>query len=249
MRIFGLIGYPLEHSASPVIFSQIFGEAGLRDCKYSLFPLREIGGLPGLLKKYPGIKGLNVTIPHKESVLPFLNKLDNIAREIGAVNVIQIINCAGKTSLTGYNTDYYGFYSSFQKFVKAPTGLKALILGSGGSSRVVQYTLAEMNIPFRLVSRKAGRDVISYSSLDEEIITSHKIIINTTPAGMYPYIDLFPLIPYNYIGREHYLFDLIYNPAETLFLQMGRERGARVKNGLEMLHIQAEKAWEIWNNC
>lgn len=247
MKLYGLIGFPVQHSASPAIFSQIFSEAGQKDCEYRLFPLENIRELPALIRNFPDIRGLNVTIPHKKSVIPLLDELDQRSREIGAINVIQILRDTGKTRLVGFNTDYFGFSGSFREFIRDTSGLQALVLGSGGGSRVVQYSLAEMSIPFRVVSRSTNVGSLVYEDLDEELISTHKIIINTTPLGMSPGVDLFPEIPYQFVGKDHFLFDLIYNPTETLFLKKGKEKGAQIKNGLEMLHLQAARAWEIWN--
>ena len=189
------------------------------------------------------MKGLNVTIPYKESVIEYLDDLDDIAQKIGAVNCIKI----DEIQRVGYNTDYAGFRDSLKPLLKKHH-TKALVLGTGGASKAVVYALNEMGIQTTLVSRKAGTTELTYQQLTKEIIAQHPIIINCTPVGMYPDIQLCPEIPYAFITAQHILYDLIYNPGKTLFLEKGEKQGATIKNGLEMLELQAEYAWEIWNN-
>lgn len=242
-RIFGLIGYPLSHSFSKQYFTEKFNKDALRDAVYELFPLQNIKELPQLLSKYPAITGLNVTIPYKQTVIPYLDELNAVAEATGAVNTIHI----KKGRLIGYNTDVAGFWLSFQK-IHQPYQKRSLILGTGGASRAVSYVFQQLEVPHLFVSRNPkGNGVISYNDLNKEILNDHQIIVNTTPLGMAPDIDSLPPIPYHYLTPDHLLYDLIYNPEETGFLQEGKRKGAHIKNGLEMLHIQAEKAWEIWN--
>lgn len=241
-KIFGLIGYPLSHSFSKGYFIEKFKREGIADCAYELFPLSDISLFPALLQEQPNLVGLNVTIPHKEAVIPYLNELDEEAREIGAVNTITIRS--GKTK--GYNTDVYGFEASFRKHLQ-PHHQRALVLGTGGASKAVLHVLRKWGIPYLLVSRTGGEGKISYNDLTPELLESHTIIINTSPLGMYPKVEACPELPYEALTPQHYLYDLIYNPAETIFLRKGKEAGAITENGLEMLHLQAEKAWEIWN--
>lgn len=242
-RLFGLIGFPLEHSFSPAYFEKKFHREGLTDCAYKLFPLREISDFPSLCEKYQ-FSGLNVTIPYKESVIPWLDELDDDARQIGAVNVISFRK--GKT--TGHNTDTWGFRQSILPVLNEMdiVSPKALVLGTGGSSKAVCHALNNLCIPFTLVSREKEKGIL-YEQVDDLIMETHQIIINTTPAGMYPDIDSCPPIPYEKLKKTHFLFDLIYNPKKTVFLTKGLSRHCFVKNGHDMLVYQAEKSWEIWN--
>lgn len=242
-RLFGLIGYPLEHSFSKNFFTDKFEREHVTDCRYENFPLRLIEEFTALIQKEASLAGLNVTVPYKEQVIPFLNELDPTAMEIGAVNTIKF--SSGKSK--GFNTDAYGFMHSIKNLLQ-PFHSAALILGTGGSSKAVAYGLKKMGIEYDYVSRLPLNRELKYEELDEAVMKHYKVIINTTPLGMFPNIDDCPPIPYEYLTRSHLLFDLVYNPAETLFLQKGRERGAMVRNGLEMLHLQAEKSWEIWNS-
>jgi len=241
--MYGIIGYPLLTTFSPGYFQEKFRQSGI-DETYQKFPLEKIEDLKALMKQQPGLKGLNVTIPYKEAVMPFLDALDDTAKQIGAVNTIKINN--GK--LTGYNTDVIGFYNSLKPLLQRQHE-QALILGTGGASKAVAYALRELNIPFQFVSRNKKEGQLTYSDLDDGIIEAHKLIINTTPLGMKPDESTFPLIPYTAITGAHLLYDLIYAPPETLFLQKGKDRGAGIKNGYEMLTGQAEAAWKIWNEA
>ncbi|MBY0426240.1 MAG: shikimate dehydrogenase [Cytophagales bacterium] len=245
MRTYGLIGFPLTHSFSKKYFSEKFEKEGIKNCKYELFEMRDPAQLVQLLRNDPSIAGVNVTIPHKLTVIPLLSVLDYSAKVVGAVNVIKVSN----GQLIGYNSDYYGFGESLKRFLgKRIKGIHALILGTGGSSKAVEAALRGMKIPFQLVSRKPSNSAIAYSSLTKDYFREYELIINTTPLGMYPKVDECPPIPYEYLTEDHFLFDLVYNPEETLFLKKGAEMGAETQNGLEMLHLQAEKAWEIWNS-
>ncbi len=244
MQQFGLIGYPLSHSFSKGYFGKKFKEENILNCDYENYPIESIEGITFLIQSNGDLKGLNVTIPYKEQVIPFLDELDEEARTIGAINTIQIRN--GK--LKGFNTDVYGFVESLKPLLNYDKQYAALILGTGGASKAVAFGLQKLDIPFQFISRRKGENVITYEELSGKLVSNHHIIINTTPLGMYPNIENSPPIAYGSIGDEHILYDLVYNPEETLFLSKGKERGASIKNGLEMLHLQAEKAWEIWNN-
>lgn len=246
MRKFGLIGYPLSHSFSKKYFTNKFEKEGITDAVYELFPIESIEDLPQLLQDQPDLAGLNVTIPYKEKVIPYLHELDQKADAIGAVNTIKIND--GK--LKGYNTDYHGFKDSLIKFIGPnPIPERALILGTGGASKAVKAALEDLNISFRFVSRNTSENQLTYeelSSSPHHFITS-SLIINTTPLGMSPNVEGLPNLPYEYLTESHFLYDLVYNPMKTAFMQKGIEAKCWVKNGLEMLHGQAEKAWEIWN--
>ncbi|HEY8401996.1 MAG TPA: shikimate dehydrogenase [Cytophagaceae bacterium] len=248
MRLFGLIGYPLTHSFSKKYFTEKFQKESISDAAYELFEIKEAGEVTEVLKNNPSLCGLNVTIPHKEAVIPYLDEVHDSVKKIKAVNVIKVGE-GGK--LTGYNSDFFGFRQSLLNFIPS-TSLKALVLGTGGAAKAVFAALEDLNIDYLIVSRnkgsKEGKETISYQDITSEIITSHQLIINTTPLGMYPKVDTCPDIPYECLTGNHYLFDLVYNPEETLFMKKGAERGARTKHGLEMLYLQAEKAWEIWTD-
>ena len=243
MRKFGLIGYPLGHSFSGNYFREKFRKEFIPDCLYSNYEIDSISLLPDILKD-PDLEGLNVTIPYKESVIPFLDKKDPVVTAIGASNCIRI----SKGELTGFNTDVIGFEKSLIEKL-AVTDQYALILGTGGSSKAVTWVLQQKGIRFLFVTRNmtGKQDHISYPDLTPEIMRKHTLIINTTPLGMFPNSGTCAPIPYEYIGSAHYLFDLVYNPSKTLFLEKGESAGARTKNGADMLAIQAEASWEIWN--
>lgn len=243
MRRYGLIGYPLSHSFSQKYFTEKFEKAGITGCRYDLFPLHSIAELKPLLSQYPDLEGLNVTIPYKQQVMDLLDDSTHIPAALGACNCIRI----SKSRLTGYNTDWIGFLKSLEPLLQ-PHHQKALVLGSGGAAAAVLYALREKGITTKVVSRKVhpGAD-LSYGQLDEDIIREHGLIINTTPLGMYPHTDQCPAIPYQYLSNQHLLYDLVYNPAKTLFLQKGEAQGAAIKNGEEMLILQAEESWRIWN--
>jgi shikimate dehydrogenase len=242
MQLYGLIGYPLSHSFSKKYFTEKFRREGLDDCVYENFPLPAIEGLKEVLLK-PGLCGLNVTIPYKEQVLSFLDDASDVVKKIRACNCIRIKD--GK--LYGHNTDVLGFEGSLKKKLNPFLHKKALILGTGGSAKAVEYVLSAMGISFRHVSRKPSARSLSYEQLTPSVIDQHKLIVNTTPLGMYPNTVEAPPIPYQCLSPEHFLFDLIYNPEKTLFLKKGEERGALIQNGYEMLTLQAEENWRIWN--
>ena len=273
MRRFGLVGHPLGHSFSKAYFTEKFAKERIDAC-YENFDLEDISEIRLLLDQHPDLKGFNVTIPYKEAVIPYLDEIDKTAEEVGAVNTVKVLD-NGK--LKGFNTDVVGIEESLSSLrakrsnlkalrpkgenphsstvdcfvADAPRndgGVNALILGTGGASKAVQYVLQKHNINFQLVSRDPEKGHFTYKTLTPETIKSHLLIINATPAGMAPNIDEAPEIPYGALTPQHVLFDLIYNPEETLFLRKGKEHGAQAINGLTMLYAQAEAAWSIWNS-
>jgi len=244
MKLFGLIGFPLSSSFSRNHFSEKFEKENI-DARYDLFPLENIQLFSELINRNE-FSGLNVTIPYKQQVIPFLDELDVTASEIGAVNAIRFMRENGIQTTRGYNTDAIGFEMSLIPLLKTQH-TKALILGTGGSSKAVAYVLKKNNISFHFVSRNEMENQYTYEDLTQEIIENTPLIINTTPLGMYP-IDSCPEIPYAYIGKQHLLYDLVYNPAKTVFLEKGENQGAEIKNGLDMLYGQAKAAWEVWNS-
>ena len=245
-KVFGLIGATVSHSFSKAYFDEKFFREGLRDYHYELFPLKNITDIESLLKDTKGLSGLNVTIPYKEQILKYLDEVDGFAKKIGAVNVVKIKD--GK--LKGYNTDSEAFYETIEKWLPKGKKLKALILGTGGSSKAVREALQKLKIDFQLVSREAKKGILTYEYLQKhpKVIRESLLIINTTPLGMSPNTETMPALDFENIGPDHFVYDLIYNPARTMFLQKAEMSGATIKNGLEMLHIQAEKSWVIWNN-
>ena len=247
MKLYGLIGNPLSHSFSQEYFDNKFKKEKIIDCEYRLFPVAGLNELSTLISEHPNLKGLNVTIPYKRQIINKLDYVNETALKIGAVNCVKIINENKKIVLKGYNTDAFGFDSSIMPFLK-PYHKKAIILGTGGAAKAVAYVLDKKNIDYVFVSRNPyDCKHIRYKILHEKMMEEHLLIINATPVGMYPDTGFFPDIPYEYITKRHLLFDLIYNPSKTLFLRKGEERGATIVNGLEMLHLQADKAWDIWN--
>lgn len=240
MPSFGLIGRKLGHSFSKEYFETKFDELNLTDHSYNLFELDDIDEIEKILKLKP--KGLNVTVPYKEEIIPYLDRLDDSASKVGAVNVISL----EKNAFVGYNSDFYGFKTSLQHWLSNTT-LKALVLGTGGASKAVIAALDDLGIESVFISRQSGENRLTYSQVTSEKIEQHRLIINTTPLGMYPEVNESPDIPYNSLTTQHYLYDLVYNPEKTVFLKKGEAKGAQVKNGLQMLHLQAEKSWEIWN--
>ena len=236
----GLIGYPLSHSFSPSYFAEKFAQLGIKDSEYLAYSIDEIGKINDIFES--GVTGLNVTIPYKEQVIPFLDKLSEEAAEIGAVNTIKIKNGLK----VGYNTDVYGFRASLLGQIGDAKIERALILGSGGASKAVKFVLGKLGIDFKIVSRK--EEYLTYEKLDSETIQNHKLIINTTPLGMYPNVGNCPDLPYEGLTKHHFLYDLVYNPEKTMFLKKGESAGAGIKNGNDMLILQAEKSWEIWND-
>jgi len=240
--MYGIIGFPLAHSFSPAFFTRKFKTLGIRET-YRSFPLSHIEALPALLEDFPLLKGLNVTIPYKMSVLPYLHALSDAAREMGAVNCIRI----DRGKLTGFNTDAPAFKETLRPLLKEHHR-RALILGTGGAARAVAFALRQLGIPARFVSRTpAGPDMITYADLTEAVMAGHLLIVNATPLGMAPGHRSFPDIPYHLLTPQHILYDLIYNPERTLFLAKGHMQGATIQNGHAMLVAQAEASWNIWN--
>lgn len=240
MKKYGLIGYPLSHSFSPSYFKEKYDKEGITDAEYKAYPMEDVAELRAMMD-CENIVGLNVTIPHKESVIPLLDEVSEEAREVGAVNTIHHVD--GK--LVGYNTDVIGFRDSLKNFIEGACVDHALVLGSGGAAKAVAYVLKTLNIDYKIVSRSRGD--IRYGDIGEDTIRDHQLIINTTPLGMYPNIEKCPDIPYSRLTDKHFLYDLVYNPEKTLFLKNGEQNGAAICNGLEMLYGQAEASWAIWN--
>lgn len=243
MKRYGLIGRTLTHSFSKDFFQKKFEENGIADCVYDNFELQTIDEFSQLLKNNPDLKGLNVTIPYKEDVLPFLTDCNHIVKEIGACNCIRI---EGEQRI-GYNTDVTGFWKSLQPKLKHHHK-RALILGTGGAARAIRYVLQQLGIEYATVSRRKGEHELGYEDLGKEVLDNYHLIINTTPLGMYPNVDADPSVPYEYLTYRHFLYDVIYNPAKTKFLAEGEKRGAQICNGYEMLIEQAEESWRIWTS-
>ena len=246
MKVFGLIGYPLSHSFSKKYFSGRFDEEKITDCSYENFELATIRQITSLIKKTPYLSGLNVTIPYKEQVIPFLHTQTDVVKATGACNCIAI----SEGMLHGHNTDTTGFEQSLIKFL-FPHHSEALVLGTGGAAKAVGYVLRKLGIGFHFVSRNVQLRGIAntwqYRDLTPDIMQSHLLIINTTPLGMFPNVDAAPPIDYSLLTARHYLYDLVYNPAKTLFLEKGELKGGAIQNGYDMLIIQAEESWKIWN--
>ncbi len=240
---YGLAGRNIAHSFSPAYFKNKFQREGIK-ADYLLFDIETVDEIKSILKAHPTLKGFNVTIPYKKEIIPLLNRLSPEAKAVGAVNTVKIT----KAGLEGFNTDVAGFRASFKPLVEDRLPLKALVLGTGGASKAVAFVLEELSIPYQLVSRVKYKNTITYSDIGKSLLKDYHIIINTTPLGMYPDIDKAPDIPYHHLSKQHILYDLIYNPEETLFLKEGIRAGATTKNGLEMLHFQAEASWQIWQN-
>jgi shikimate dehydrogenase len=245
MRQYGLIGFPLTHSFSKRFFTQYFADHSI-DAEYLNFEISDISMLPTVLKEHPNLVGFNVTIPYKEAVIPYLDSCDAKAAAIKAVNTVKIERADGKISLKGFNTDLIGFRNSILPLLKQHHK-KALVLGTGGASKAIVATLNDLSVSTQLVSReaKAGRS-ISYGQLTKTVMQEYSVVVNTTPLGTYPKTEIFPEIPYEYLTDKHLLFDLVYNPGVTQFLQKGADHGAVTKNGSDMLELQALAAWEIW---
>jgi len=242
---FGLVGRNISYSFSRGYFTEKFKNQGIENHQYINFDLQEISILKDIInKREKGLKGLNVTIPYKQEVQQFLTSLDKDAEEIGAVNTIKL-NEDG--TVVGYNTDVYGFQKSIEPCLNS-NHKKALILGTGGASKAVAFAFKKLGISYKFVSRVATDKILGYEQITEEVLNEFKVIVNCSPLGTSPKTELRPEIPYQFLSSEHILYDLIYNPSETTFLRLGKEQGATIKNGLEMLELQAEKAWEIWNS-
>lgn len=243
MRKFGLIGKKLSHSFSKKYFTDKFTLEGITDAQYELYELESITELKSLLKQEPELVGLNVTIPYKQDVIPLLDELDEAAARIGAVNTIKITEGFTK----GFNTDYIGFKNTLDKFYPKTEYKKALVLGTGGASKAVLTALEDLGIAYTSVSRTPKQGDLNYEQVTANLLKEYNLIINTTPLGMAPHADTYPSIAYEGITGSHYAYDLVYNPETTLFLEKCAARGARILNGLGMLHGQAEAAWQIWN--
>jgi len=242
MRRFGLIGKSLTHSFSKTYFSKKFDQEGITDCTYQNFELPQIQDIDTLLDQYPDLKGFNITIPYKEEILPFLSQQNEVIQAIGACNCVKVID----RKFYGFNTDVIGFRNSLEPQLK-PHHTKALILGWGGAAKAVAYALSSLNIAYLIVSRTKTEGTITYTDVDQGVLEEYALIVNTTPLGMYPNVDGAPQIPYQFLTDKHFLFDLIYNPAQTQFMQLGTQQGAQTANGYEMLIGQAEESWRIWN--
>lgn len=245
-RLYGLIGYPLGHSFSQHYFNQKFDAEGI-SARYVNFEIPDIGDFMEVVAENPNLGGLNVTIPYKEQVIPYLDELDADAAAIGAVNVIRITRDRGRLKFKGYNSDVIGFSDSIRPMLTAGRN-KALILGTGGAAKAVAHGLRVLGVEPVYVSRTPRPGVITYADLTSDVMASHKIIVNTTPLGMYPHVDEAPDIPYDCLTPEHLCYDLLYNPDVTMFMKRSRQHGAEVKNGLEMLLLQAFVSWNIWNS-
>jgi len=246
MQKYGLVGYPLSHSFSKRFFTNYFEKESIH-AEYLNFELSDLTTLPATLLKHPELAGFNVTIPYKEAIIPYLDCCDSQAAVLKAVNTVKIDRMGGTIGLTGYNTDLIGFRDSIRPLLK-PIHKKALVLGTGGASKAVVAALNNLSIATQPVSREAKVGIsISYAQLTKAIMEEFTVIVNTTPLGTYPKPEGFPDIPYQYLTDRHLLFDLVYNPAITQFLQKGVNHGATIKNGLEMLELQAMAAWRIWN--
>jgi len=265
MYLYGLIGHPLSHSFSQRYFSKKFTNEGCVGYSYLNFPISDIKDLHNLLEQQSDLRGFNVTIPYKEQIIPFLDEMDSIAVKTGAVNTVQVVRNGNRIYLKGYNTDVYGFGRSLEEWFRVSGfefnfvegfavrvsgfGSRALVLGTGGASKAVVCALSQLNMDVHLVSRKEGKGIYkTYDQLSVNDIAIHQLIVNTTPLGMYPNVGECPAIPYQCLTEKHFLYDLVYNPEETLFMRKGREMGASVYNGERMLHLQADQAWEIWKN-
>lgn len=243
MKLYALIGHPLKHSFSRDLFTDKFKREGL-DCRYQNYDIQTVERIRDIMAEHPELCGFNVTIPYKETIIPLLDELDDTAKEIGAVNAVKVEN--GKTK--GYNTDVYGFDKRLELALKGRQIEHALVLGTGGASKAVQHVLRQRNIPYSTVSRSAEKGDFTYEMLTDEILKKSHLIINATPLGMMPRVDEFPDIHYQGLTHNHILIDLIYNPKETAFMELGRTWGAKVYNGMLMFEEQAKKSWEIFNN-
>jgi len=243
MKRYGLIGHPLKHSMSRHYFNEKFEYEGL-DCLYQHFDLKSLDELQEVMDKYPDLCGFNVTLPYKEAIIPLLDDIDPVAKAVGAVNVVKVTD--GK--LKGFNTDVYGFEQLLNRAINGKTIKHALILGTGGASKAVQYVLRQKGIAYALVSRDASKGDYTYDTLTDEILNQNHLIINTTPLGMFPHVDDFPDLHYQGLSKKHVLIDLIYNPKETAFMELGKSWGAKAYGGMQMFEEQAKRTWEIFNS-
>ena len=247
-QIYGLIGYPLSHSYSTDYFNNKFASEGIDAC-YMNFELEDVYQLMELIAEHPQLNGLNVTAPHKEAVMPLLDELDDDARAIGAVNVIKFVRDTNGEllHLRGYNTDMDGFGHTMEPLLK-PGMDKALVLGTGGAAKAVKYALERLGVTVQLVSRHKSAQTVVYRELTKSMVAEHHLVVNATPLGKFPRVDECPDFPFRFLGPKHLAYDLIYNPEETLFMRRALEYGSQVKNGLEMLLLQAFASYEIWNS-
>lgn len=243
-QLVGLLGFPLSHSFSPNYFAKKFKKENIQNTEYKLFEEKDLQSFISKARLKENLLGFNVTIPYKQAIIPFLNSISDEASYIGAVNTVKRVN----NKLLGYNTDVYGFEKSIVPLL-TPEHNKALIFGTGGASKAVQYVLKQLHIQNVVVSRYKQRGHITYNQITEAFISNHKLLINTTPLGMYPNVDQAVSIPYQSLTQKHLCYDVVYNPDETQFLKQCKQQGAQIKNGLEMLHLQADKSWEIWNDA
>lgn len=241
MDRYGIIGFPLGHSFSRAFFTEKFQKEHI-DAEYVNFEIPSAHLLPEIVRSNPHLRGLNVTLPYKEAVIPMLDSMSDEAREIGAVNVIQV----REGRLKGFNSDIIGFMDSLRPLLK-PWRQHALVLGTGGASRAIRVGLERLGLDWTYVSRTAAEGRLTYSALTPEVMEHYQVIVNCSPVGMFPKVDACPDIPYHLLSSRHLLYDLVYNPEETLFLKRGAQQGATIKNGLEMLHLQALASWEFWN--
>lgn len=248
MNKYGLIGYPLKHSFSNKFFTEKFNKENI-EAEHINFEIDNIDVFPKIITAEPSLKGLNVTIPYKEKVIPYLDELDKTAQMIGAVNVIKITHKEGKVYLKGYNSDIIGFQNSIKPMLDLSKHKKALILGTGGASKAVKCGLIDLGIDVKFVSRTAGEDILTYTDLTHDVMQEYKVIVNSTPLGTFPNVEGCPDIPYNLLTTDHLLYDLVYNPPLTRFLELGAKEGAKIKNGAEMFELQAIASWEIWNDA
>ncbi|REJ83504.1 MAG: shikimate dehydrogenase [Bacteroidetes bacterium] len=247
MKKYGLFGYPLEHSYSKKFFTEKFMREDRDDCVFENYESKDIYDLKKIIHENPNLMGLNITLPFKQDVIPMLDQLDDISQKIGAVNTIRILRQDhGKFELHGFNTDAWGFELAIRPILR-PHHRRALILGTGGSAKAVSFVFRKLNIEHFFVTREESRFHYSYADLNQNAMKAFQVIVNTTPLGMYPDIDSCPNIPYEFLTHKNLCFDLIYNPAQTKFLERSKEAGAFIHNGFRMLRLQAEKSWEIWN--
>ncbi|MCU0443116.1 MAG: shikimate dehydrogenase [Bacteroidia bacterium] len=248
MNQYGLIGFPLTASFSAAYFKQKFEALGLiHSHAYNLFPLQNIEDINDLLQRYPTLKGLNITIPHKQSILPYIHHLDETATAIGAANCVKIEGQYPNHQITGYNTDAWGFEQSLRAWLPTAAQHKALVLGNGGSAKAVTYVLSALNIEWMQVSRTPQPNQIGYLDITESMLKAYSLIINTTPLGMHPNVNSMAPIPLQWLTAKHHVYDLVYNPTETKLLTEARLKGATILNGLHMLHLQADRSWQIWS--
>ena len=245
MKTYGLVGKKLAHSFSPAYFEKKFKDLGV-EARYLLYEIDDVYEVKEIIRDNPGLAGLNVTIPFKENILSIADHVDPEARAVGAVNTLSIKRDGEGMTIHAFNTDVVGFEKTLLSLIDGRNNLSALILGMGGAAKAVAYVLDRLQIPFWQVSRNPAGDQLGYADLTEKIIESSHLIINTTPVGMYPLVNKAPELPYQYLTSDHILYDLIYNPEETLFLKKGREKGCVTMNGQRMLELQAEASWEIW---